>query len=180
MQVCVIIFKYNLCYIPFHCQFIHKHNLLEFMLISNTRGRHITSIKDNTHIYFNQLQRQTLVTVTVNKSHIIICSCEAIVGMVLYPWCLECPGSFAGTFQSPFQNQQTVHCHTFEALSTIPKFHTNSPCAIYLAVVRNCPHEDCPHKALLPEDPTDQQLKPKDKCTFSKFLEVHKVHTETI
>jgi hypothetical protein len=95
---------------------------------------------------------------------------------------LECPGSFARIFQNPFQNQQMVHCHIFEVLNTIPKFHTNLPCAIYLAELKNCLHGDCPHKAPLPEEPADQQLKPKDiACVHStSFLKFIKLPTVTI
>jgi hypothetical protein len=75
---------------------------------------------------------------------------------------LEYPGSLARTFQNPFQNQQMVHCHIFGAPNTIPMLHINLTCAIYPEEVRNCLHEDFLHKALLLEEPTDQQLKPRE------------------
>lgn len=47
-------------------------------------------------------------------------------------------------------------------------FHTNLTCAIYPGEVRNYLHEDCPHKALLLEEPEDQWLKPReDTCLYS-------------
>jgi hypothetical protein len=86
--------------------------------ISNTRDTMALQIKYKKKV-------KTFVLITVTGPHIIICSCEAIVGMSGMPR-INCRN-----ISNPIQNQQMVNCHIFGAPGTILTCHKNLTCAIY-------------------------------------------------
>jgi hypothetical protein len=82
------------------------------------------------------------IVITAIGSCIIICSCEAIVGM------LGIPRMDRRNLSNPIINQQIMSCHNFGAPDTILICQMYLTCTIHPEEARQYLHEDFPHKAL--------------------------------